>query len=150
MTPGDKLAPRRLPCASCPYRQDVPSGVWAAGEYDKLLSFDGTTAEQAMKGAFGVFMCHQRDDRLCAGWVGCHDMRHNLAIRMPGASVDRDACLAYESPVPLFGSGAEAAEHGKREIKSPSPEAVGTIEKVMRIRGVRVQQQGEDHVKEDH
>lgn len=24
---------RSMPCVACPYRQDVPSGIWSADEY---------------------------------------------------------------------------------------------------------------------
>jgi hypothetical protein len=113
------LAPARTPCGTCPYRRDVPSGIWAAEEYAKLPAYDGDVPEQAAAGAFGLFMCHQRDGHLCAGWVGCHDISHNLAVRAHADEVDLDAVLGYESPVPLFASGAEAAEHGAREIAHP-------------------------------
>jgi Family of unknown function (DUF6283) len=117
------IIPRRLPCASCPYRRDAPSGLWAADEYDKLPRYDGTIAEQAMAGAVGLFFCHTQDGHLCAGWVGCHDMGENLAVRLTQEPVDYDAVVGYESPVPLFASGAEAAEHGKRDIPAPGPAA---------------------------
>jgi hypothetical protein len=117
------ITPRRRPCTSCPYRRDVPSGLWTAEEYDKLPRFDGSIVEQVVAGAGAVFFCHQQDGHLCAGWVGCHDMRENLAIRVHPAPIDYDAVLTYESPVVLFGSGAEAAEHGKRDIHHPGPAA---------------------------
>ena len=75
-----------------------------------------------MAGAFGLFHCHSQPENLCAGWVGCHDMDHNLAVRLQAADVD-PAVFEYESPVPLFASGAEAAEHGKRDLEAPGPEA---------------------------
>jgi hypothetical protein len=116
------ITPRKRPCTSCPYRRDVPSGLWEAHEYDKLGSYDGDTAAQAMAGAFRPFFCHTKDGHLCAGWVGCHNMHENLAIRMHG-DVDYDAVLNYRSPIPLFASGAEAAAHGKRDIANPGPAA---------------------------
>lgn len=125
------ITPRLRPCPSCPYRRDVPSGLWAAEEYDLLSKFDGTTAEQAKAGAFAVFGCHTQDGHLCAGWVGCHDMGENLAIRIRGG-LDLDAIHAYRSPVPLFASGAEAAEHGKRDIAEPGPEAGRKIRQLLR------------------
>jgi uncharacterized protein DUF6283 len=127
------ITPRKRPCASCPYRRDVPSGLWEAHEYDKLGSYDGDTAVQAIAGAFKAFFCHTKDGHLCAGWVGCHDMHENLAIRMHDG-VDYDAVLNYRSPVPLFASGAEAAAHGKRDIANPGPEAQRKIEQLIRAR----------------
>ena len=48
-------APR--PCDSCPYRQDVPSGIWAASEYAKLPAYDAPTCAQSAR----LFLCHQHD-----------------------------------------------------------------------------------------
>jgi len=127
------ITPRKRPCASCPYRRDVPSGVWEAHEYDKLCGYDGDTAAQAMAGAFEAFFCHAKDGHLCAGWVGCHDMHENLAIRLRG-DLDYDTILNYRSPVPLFTSGAEAAAHGKRDIASPGPAARRKIGQLVRAR----------------
>jgi hypothetical protein len=56
----------------------VPSGIWAAEEYDKLPLYDGETFEQAPH----LFMCHQRDGSLCGGWLACHDPHELLALRL--------------------------------------------------------------------
>jgi len=126
--------PRPNPCASCPYRRDVPSGVWAAEEYDKLLDYDGPFHEQATA-AFG---CHQADGHLCAGWVGHRDPADLLAVRIGviDGRIDPEV-YRYRTDVPLFASGAEAAEHGKRDIAAPSAEARATVEKVMAVRWIR-------------
>jgi hypothetical protein len=128
-----KLA--RYPCASCPYRRDVPSGVWSPEEYAKLPGYDGETFEQTP----GVFFCHQQNGKLCSGWVGCHDMSESLAMRfgvLHGVinEEDFDAALDYECPVPLFNSGAEAAAHGMREVAQPSSKAERTIQKIHKRR----------------
>jgi hypothetical protein len=123
--------PAPNPCGSCPYRRDVPSGVWDAKEYDKLPAYDGETFEQPP----AVFMCHQQDGRVCAGWAGCHDMDQSLAVRMGIIHGTLDpAIYDYETPVPLFSSGAEAAEHGKAEIKSPGEKAIQKIHTLTRRR----------------
>lgn len=127
--------PRKRPCGSCPYRRDVPSGVWAPDQYAFLPDYDGPTGEQRAQ----VFMCHQNDGHLCAGWVGCHDMEENLAIRIavldgridPG---DIDAIIDYTTDVALFGSGAETARHGLAEVHAPSERAQRTIDKIARKR----------------
>ena len=64
---SEKVKAPRVLCASCPYRKDVPSGIWEQSEYDKLPKYDGETWEQA--GA--LFMCHLRDGCLCGGWLAC-------------------------------------------------------------------------------
>jgi hypothetical protein len=118
----------KSPCSSCPYRRDVPAGIWSPEEYAKLPEYDGETGDQIMAGAVAVFLCHQQPGRLCAGWVGCHDMRHNAAIRFnPVDPMVHD----YKSPVALFGSGAEAAAHGMSGVKNPGPEAKAQIEKLL-------------------
>lgn len=121
---------RKSPCESCPYRRDVPSGIWDESEYDKLPRFDGDTTEQFEAGALGLFYCHKLVDQLCAGWVGCHDTTTLAAMRL--WPVD-PAVHDYVSPVPLFASGAEAAEHGKRDIEAPSMAAVESVRKVQRL-----------------
>ena len=135
------IRPRKTPCSSCPYRRDVPSGVWAAGEYEKLRGYDGDTADQARAGAAGVFMCHQGAGEVCAGWAGVHGRDPgNFALRMAALldpEIDIRAVREYETSVPLFASGAEAADHGEREIEHPSPEAVAVTEKVEQVRELR-------------
>lgn len=127
---------RKHPCSSCPYRRDVPSGIWQASEYDKLPRFDGTIAEQAAVRAFALFHCHSAPAMLCAGWVGCHDMDDNLAVRLHSRDID-PAVYEYVSPVPLFASGAEAAEHGKRDLLAPGLEAVRKARQLLRLQAAR-------------
>ncbi|WP_317983968.1 DUF6283 family protein [Nocardia colli] len=76
--------------------------------------------------------------RLCAGRVGCHG-DHLLGLRLAlmqgrisGATFQ--AAIDYQSPVPLFGSGAEAADHGQVDIHRPGLEAVRAIAKISRHR----------------
>ena len=136
-------APR--PCGSCPYRKDVPSGVWAEEEYDKLPPYDNDTPEQP----FGLFFCHQQDGHLCAGWVGCHDMDHNLAIRLHAGNMsdeDLEALATYESPVPLFESGAQACEHGKRDIDHPDDKTRRTITRLTRKQHTREEREHLRHM----
>jgi Family of unknown function (DUF6283) len=131
-------APR--PCNSCPYRRDVPSGVWAREEYEKLRRYDAPTMEQPP----AVFTCHQQDlgstrSRACAGWAGCHDGDELLGLRiavLEGSLTVQDAEAVRDcvSPVPLFSSGAEAADHGVAEVDKPGRRAVDAIGKIVRVR----------------
>jgi hypothetical protein len=123
--------PPKVPCGTCPYRRDVPSGIWAAEEYAKLPDYDGETWEQALKGAIGLFMCHQRDGCLCGGWLMVHDRHHLLALRI--TPVD-PSVWGYNPTTPVFGSGAEAAAHGMKDIEAPSVEAAVKIEGLVRQR----------------
>ncbi len=125
--------PAPAPCGSCPYRLDVPSGVWDEQEYAKLEAFDRPTGEQPPT----VFLCHRQDGRLCAGWVGCHEMEESLGLRVATATglvppeVYEEA-LDYRTDVPLFASGEEAAEHGRREIAEPSRRARTVVQRLRR------------------
>lgn len=115
-------APR--PCESCPYRRDVPSGVWAGSEYEKLVQYDAETPAQPPR----MFQCHQsdasgEDARVCAGWAGCHG-KELLAPRLElmRGKIDLagyQAIVEYESPVPLFDSGADAAAHVRWTSRHP-------------------------------
>jgi hypothetical protein len=111
----------KRPCGTCPYRKDVPSGVWAANEYEKLPAYDAEMAFQPI----ARFDCHQRDGKLCAGWLACHGPHALLAIRwgLIAGKIDPEV-LDYSTDVPLFKSGQEACDHGKRDIANPG-EAAG-------------------------
>ena len=82
-------------------------------------------------------MCHQQDGRLCAGWVGVHDMSESFGLRMAMASGAMtpevgNVCLDYTTDVPLYGSGTEACAAGIREIETPGAGAINTIVKLKR------------------
>ena len=121
-------APAKKPCGSCPYRRDVPSGIWHRHEYEKLLQYDGETWQQAP----AIFMRHQNDGHLCSGWLACHDTHHLLALRIN--KVDPSA-FGYTSEVPLFGSVREAHDHGVRDIPEPGARANRMMAGLLRKRG---------------
>lgn len=120
--------PPPKPCGSCPYRRDVPSGIWAKHEYDKLPEYDGQTWEQQ---SVAIFMCHQNDGHLCGGWLACHDPAELLALRI--TRVD-PSTYAYETDVPVFASGAEARAHGLRDLAEPGDKATKMMEGLLRKR----------------
>lgn len=122
------------PCTSCPYRRDVPSGVWTREEYEKLPRYDA--AETFMQPT-QAFHCHKGTGDLCAGWVGCHDMDNSLGLRMAFLydHIDEqtvEAALDYVSPVPLFSSGQEACEHGLTDLAHPSERAIAAMDGYLR------------------
>ena len=132
---ADKV--RKVPCRMCPYRRDVPSGLWSEQEYEKLREYDGDIVAQVAHRAVRLFMCHQGDSCLCAGWAGHRgEPRDLLAIRVHASELD-ESVFTYECPVPLFGSGAEAADHGERDIECPSETAKDAIGKIVRVRAAR-------------
>lgn len=124
-------SPAPRPCESCPYRRDVPSGVWSAEEYEKLPAYDRDT--WAQPGA--LFQCHQHDQedggaRLCAGWVACHG-QELLSLRLAIARDHVDpSVMDYTTDVEVFDSGTEAAAHGMKEIENISDDARRVINKI--------------------
>lgn len=85
-----------------------------------------------------MFMCHQEGEggtHACSGWLGHADPSRLLAVRIGVISGDVDpSCMDYTTDVELFSSGAEAAEHGRRDIRWPSAKAADSIEKITRTR----------------
>lgn len=127
MTDTRVKAPAR-PCGSCPYRRDVPAGVWAPEEYAKLTEYDKETWEQPT----GMFMCHQRDGCLCSGWLTSHDREELLALRLHSARVD-PSVWTHTHNVPCFDSGADAAAHGLRDVEEPGEAAQDIMRKLGKI-----------------
>jgi Family of unknown function (DUF6283) len=116
---------RPTPCEACPYRCDVPSGLWAAHEYEKLREYDAPTAQQP----FAAFHCHASPEVICSGWAQVHQNRGHenelLALR-----------IHPSGPLPprvveLFESGNAAADHGMAEIHDPSPESLAMIARLV-------------------
>lgn len=118
------------PCSSCPYRQDVPPGVWDPAEYDLLPRYDAETFEQPTT----AFLCHYNNGNLCGGWLAAHDIEGLLAIRL---GIRRGhipvEVLDYETDVPCWGSGEQARAYGQR-FEAPSDAARAAIARIEKIR----------------
>lgn len=115
------------PCASCPYRKDVPSGLWEEAEYDKLPEYDDNANVQ-----MAAFMCHQpakHAEALCRGWLSVHADSVAVRLLMVFGKITPDEVYA-EPLVPLFKSGAAAAKHGKKQINRPSAKAKEMARKI--------------------
>lgn len=124
--------PHKRPCASCPYRRDVPSGMWDESEYTKLPQYDGDIVNQIENNGHGTFGCHQANDCLCAGWVGHRDPYDLFALRIAVSNGHVDeAVFDYKTDVPLFSSGQEAHDHGMAEIDAPGVKAEQLIKKIL-------------------
>jgi hypothetical protein len=127
------LTCRVNPCESCPYRRDVPSGIWAPEEYAKLQAYDLGTAWQPPQ----MFYCHTSPDFVCTGWAVCHSKAKRghelLAVRIAESMHDAELMIP-ETAVPLFASGAEAAVHGMRDIKRPGWRAIRMTRKIAAAR----------------
>jgi hypothetical protein len=100
-----------------------------------MIARPSTRSRLFANGAVGVFLCHAQPGRLCAGWVGTHDMSENFALRIaaldPNVEID-PMVYDYQSPQPLYGSGAEAAAVGLAGVAQPSREAKARVEKLLR------------------
>lgn len=130
----EKCGVAKAPCKSCPYRKDVPSGVWAAEEYAKLPGYDGDIGDQLANGGHALFLCHQEDNNLCAGWLATHGPHDLLAMRLHAGQVSRET-WDYQTATPVFSSGAQAARHGMAEIEAPGERAKTTIHRLLRRAG---------------
>jgi hypothetical protein len=128
-----QLTCAKAPCKSCPYRKDVPSGVWHATEYDKLPGYDGGPLDQLNHDGSAIFMCHQADGKLCAGWLGTHKPENLIALRLCRQPLAQEV-WDYVSPVPLFDSGRAASDHGKKKIKWPDKRAKAIVARIVRKR----------------
>jgi hypothetical protein len=116
---------RPKPCEACPYRRDVPSGLWASHEYEKLRPYDEEMISQPSAG----FACHATPEKFCNGWAIVNNALHHghvLALRLAGMPV------IPEPKVALFTTNAEAADHGQRDIDSPSVKAREVVERLTR------------------
>jgi len=117
---------RSLPCSACPYRRDVPSGLWAAHEYDKLRAYDLPTGNQP----FAPFMCHATPEHFCNGWAVVHTSRGHeydlLALRLCGSPE------VPKAVVETWDSGNQAADHGQADVENPSDEAVDAVDRLLR------------------
>lgn len=125
VTPTELPKPPKVPCGSCPYRRDVPSGIWSRADYDKLPRFDGPTWGQDTH----LFFCHQKDGCLCGGWLLAHDREHLLALRLHAVN---PGVWTYDPGTPVFGSGAEARAHGLRDLERPSEAAQRKMDGLLR------------------
>lgn len=123
-----KDAIRSEPCSSCPYRQDVPSGLWAAHEYEKLRGYDEPTGAQPI----AAFACHATPEHFCHGWAVVHSNRGHayelLALRLRRYDTRN---VPVSRTVALWSSGNEAADWGQRDVENPTDEAVERVAKLM-------------------
>jgi hypothetical protein len=114
------------PCATCPYRKDVPSGVWAKEEYDKLPNWDNIMGR-------GVFLCHNgsadtKGKVLCRGWMEVHEQ--NIFVRLAMAQTKFNDANIKPTKVPLYKSGAAARKAGLRDLNRPNLKAMAAVAKI--------------------
>lgn len=64
------------PCGSCPYRTDVPVGVWHTSNFRSLLLSDRDPDNG------NVFGCHLADGTICRGWLLDQKRRNLPSVRL--------------------------------------------------------------------
>jgi len=125
----------KSPCATCPYRRDVPAGIWHPTEYAKLAEFDESP------GPLKTFLCHNSPDTpgdtACRGWLTVH--REGIAVRLGilQGQYSPEEVFA-EVAEPLYSSGKEAAAAGLAGCRRPSAEARRLMRKLARARARRL------------
>ncbi len=108
---------RPSPCRFCPYRRDVPSGVWSAEDYAKLRAYDDPGIGQPV----APFACHETPKLFCSGWAQCHG-NEILSLRIQERIRGKD-CTVPPKTTLVFRTGNEAADHGMRDIDRPGKKA---------------------------
>ena len=132
-----KLNVERSPCTSCPYRKDVPSGVWHFDEYEKLREYDNVEihADGSVQGALMPFLCHHTFDMpmetVCRGWLTVHQESVAVRLAVLKGAVTVEEVYA-EVPEKLYATGNEAADFGQKKIEQPSRKARTVISRLLR------------------
>jgi len=76
MIPNIDLEAPKKPCAECPWRCDVPIGIWPV---ERFISLANTAYDMNI----GIFACHKSAEdhpTVCAGFLA-RGADHNLTIR---------------------------------------------------------------------
>jgi Family of unknown function (DUF6283) len=133
MDPARQLNCPPIPCNTCPYRRDTPSGIWAPEEYAKLPEYDREDNQP-----IALFHCHNEGaigkPTVCRGWVSCHQF-DSIAIRLAVCKERLTADQVTAScSVPLYSSGAEACAAGLKDVRRPGRAARAAIAKLTRQR----------------
>lgn len=125
-----KLFVAENPCESCPYRRDVPSGIWHESEYEKLRAYDSDGFDRPL----AAFLCHHSPDMkqqaACRGWLTVHRETVAVRIAMMTGQVTPDEVYT-EVSAPLFASGNEAADAGIKGVKRPKAKARKVIDRLL-------------------
>lgn len=125
-TGGSTHAHRKTPCEECPWRMDVPTGVFPAEAFR-------TSAPTAYDAAQSMFACHMAGlaAATCAGFLLRHD-ENNLAVRLsrafgklpPGDVVSDGGFPVYPSYRDMaIANGVGADEEVLRPIRANGEQA---------------------------
>jgi hypothetical protein len=94
---------RRSPCEECPWRRDLPTGIFP-------LEAFRISAPTAYDAAFTMFGCHMSKRRplTCAGFLPSEGAIHNIGVRLACAR-ERINLAEVDSDVPLYRNYREMA-----------------------------------------
>lgn len=112
--PGDDHLYCRRPCAQCPWRSDLPTGVFPAEAYRH-------SAPTAYDMAPNIFACHMGKDTqpiTCAGFL-LRGSDHNFAIRMALIMRRIDYRQITDEGLPLYDSYRHMAESNGVDSEDP-------------------------------
>lgn len=123
---GEKLKCNPNPCSTCPYRRDVPSGIWDREEYEKLPQWDHEMAFA------GTFLCHTDPAAICRGWMEVHE--RNMSVRLAMFRVEWTEANRKPTKIPLYRSGLAAMRAGLRALARPSGDAKKAITSILERR----------------
>lgn len=100
---GKRHMHRRVPCEQCPFRMDVPTGVFPAQAFRE-------SAPTAYDGSMKTFACHMSglDAVTCAGFLHRHDV-NNTAVRISRATDRLPAEEIGDGGFPIYPTYREMA-----------------------------------------
>jgi hypothetical protein len=101
---GSHHVHRASPCEQCPWRMDVPTGVFPPKAYQ-------ASAPTAYDAALSTFACHMSgkdNPATCAGFLMRHGV-HNLAVRLSRAEDRIDLDNVSDGGLPLYPTYREMA-----------------------------------------
>jgi len=108
-----KMAVCHKPCAQCPWRKDVPTGVFPAEAYR-------LSAPTAYDAAMSTFACHMKGRKAvtCAGFMMRHS-ENNLAVRLNQTTGRVDLRKVTDGGFPLYRSYTDMAVANGVDPKDP-------------------------------
>jgi hypothetical protein len=95
---------RAEPCAECPFRMDVPTGVFPPDAFRE----SAPTAYDAALSTFGCHMSKMSAPATCAGFLKLHS-ENNLMVRMSLLSGRIDLTAVSDGGYPLYATYREMA-----------------------------------------
>lgn len=96
---------RKTPCDECPWRRDVPTGVFPP---EAFRISAGTSYDMARSN----FSCHMKGAKrpaICAGFL-CRGANHNMSVRMAVMAGSVNTDLVSDGGFPLYSSYRKMAE----------------------------------------